>query len=105
MTGDNKRLPKNEMKQPKGCLTFKLQRKLTNGYKTVEMADGSTYDYVGVEVDTKEGDTVTIALEVLPDGTHNMYVISSLYEIQQPREFHRTIGKLVFTGKKEIIAN
>ncbi len=96
---------KRELKQQKGVLTFKVLRKLTNGYRTVETADGATYDYVGVEVDTKEGCTVTIALEILPNGVHNFYVISSLYEIQQPPTgFHRTIGKLVYTGKKGVLA-
>ena len=89
-------------KPVKGCITFKTLRKLTNGYKTIQTADGGTYDYVGVDVETKEGNTVTIAVEFLPNGVNNMYVISSLYEIQLPSIVHRTIGKLVFTGKKQV---
>lgn len=103
MTNNSKRQrSKQELgfKPAKGCITFKTLRKLSNGYKTVQTADGGTYDYVGVDVTTKEGHTVTIAVEFLPNGVNNMYVISSLYEIQLPSIVHRTIGKLVFKGKQ-----
>ena len=83
-------------KSTKGVITFKPLRKLTNGYRTMQTSDGAEYDYVGVEVETKDGHEVTIALECLPNGIMNLYCISSLYEIKSPpTRFHRTIGKLV----------
>ena len=83
-------------KPAKGCITFKALRKLTEGYRTMQTADGAEYDYVGIEVETKEGHEVTIALECLPNGIMNLYCTSSLYEIELPKTgFHRTIGKLV----------
>jgi hypothetical protein len=83
-------------KPAKGCITFKPLRKLADGYRIIQTADGAEYDYMGVEVETKEGHNVTIALECLPNGIMNLYCISSLYEIELPKTgFHRTVGKLV----------
>lgn len=86
-----------EDKIVKGCLSFRVLRKLTNGYRTIKMVNGATYDCVGVDVEVETGYTVPICLEVLPNGLFNLYVISSNYALEQPSGFYDTVGKLVKT--------
>lgn len=90
---------KQKTKQPdkviKGCLSFRVLRKLTNGYRTIKLVTGQEYDYVGIDVQVAPDYEVPICLEVLPNGLMNLYVISSNYEIEQPKGLHPTTGKLI----------
>ena len=87
----------------KGCLSFRVLRKLTNGYRTIKLVSGQEYDYVGVEVEVGKDYSVPICLEVLPNGLMNLYVISSNYEIEQPKGLHPTTGTLIKKQKIEVV--
>ena len=78
----------------KTSLAFNVLRKQSEGYRTIKLEDGREYDLIGVDVDTKNGDKVSIRLEVLPNGLHNLYVASDEYFIEPPKD-HRLIGKLM----------
>lgn len=84
----------------KTCLSFIVSRKLSNGYRIIKLDDGREYDFIGIEVETKQGDIIPICLEVLPNGLHNFYVPSDNYIIDQPKNF-RLIGKLTKIQPKE----
>ena len=82
-----------EMKN--NCISFKVLRGQTDGYRTLELQNGVQGDHIGIEIETKEGDCITLGFEVLPNGLHNIYPISSNYVITQPPTgLHRTTGKL-----------